>query len=202
MLCNKVKELLFEESNVHESQAPVTVCGDIHGQFYDLLELFKVGGELPQSKYIFIGDFVDRGYNSVETIELLFCYKIKYPQLIILLRGNHESRQITTVYGFYEEIVKKYGSSTPWKYFNDAFDYLPLGALINNTILCIHGGLSPDIKTIDQMRTIDRKMEIPQQGTPPPMQAPSATSCGRTLRTSRPGHPTTGGPGGSSATRS
>jgi hypothetical protein len=65
MLCNKVKELLFEESNVHESTAPVTVCGDIHGQFYDLLELFKVGGELPQSKYIFIGDFVDRGYNSV-----------------------------------------------------------------------------------------------------------------------------------------
>lgn len=83
-----------------------------------------------------------------------------------MLRGNHESRQITTVYGFYDEVVKKYGSPTPWKYFNDAFDYLPLGALISGTILCIHGGLSPDIKTIDQMRTIDRKMEIPQQGTP------------------------------------
>ncbi len=112
-------------------------------------------------RYIFIGDFVDRGYNSVETIELLFCYKIKYPKDILLLRGNHESRQITTVYGFYDEIIKKYGCSTPWKYFNEAFDYLPLGALVDGKILCIHGGLSPEIKTIDQMRTIDRKMQIP-----------------------------------------
>lgn len=101
-LCNRVKELLFEESNVQETPAPATICGDIHGQFYDVLELFKVGGELPQTRYIFIGDFVDRGYHSVETIELLFCYKLKYPQQIILLRGNHESRQITQVYGFYD----------------------------------------------------------------------------------------------------
>jgi len=112
----------------------------------------------PSCRYIFIGDFVDRGYNSVETIELLFCYKVKYPKDILLLRGNHESRQITTVYGFYDEIIKKYGCSTPWKYFNEAFDYLPLGALVDGKILCIHGGLSPEIKTIDQMRTIDRKM--------------------------------------------
>jgi hypothetical protein len=112
----------------------------------------------PSRRYIFIGDFVDRGYNSVETIELLFCYKVKYPKDILLLRGNHESRQITTVYGFYDEIIKKYGCSTPWKYFNEAFDYLPLGALVDGKILCIHGGLSPEIKTIDQMRTIDRKM--------------------------------------------
>jgi serine/threonine-protein phosphatase 6 catalytic subunit len=174
-LCNRVKELLFEESNVQETQAPVTICGDIHGQFFDVLELFKVGGELPQTRYIFIGDFVDRGYNSVETIELLFCYKVKFPKEILLLRGNHESRQITTVYGFYDEIIKKYGCSTPWKYFNEAFDYLPLGALVDGRILCIHGGLSPEIKTIDQMRTIDRKMEIPHEGTPSMTQAPSAT---------------------------
>lgn len=88
-LCNRVKELLFEESNVQETPSPTTICGDIHGQFYDVLELFNVGGELPDTRYIFIGDFVDRGYNSVETIELLFCYKVKYPKEIILLRGNH-----------------------------------------------------------------------------------------------------------------
>ena len=79
MLCIKVKELLCEESTVQPVMAPVTVCGDIHGQFYDLLELFKKGGEMPLTNYIFIGDFVDRGYNSVETIEYLLCLKLRYP---------------------------------------------------------------------------------------------------------------------------
>ena len=175
LLCHKVKEILIEESNVQHVKAPVIVCGDIHGQFYDLLELFKVGGEIPSSRYIFIGDFVDRGYNSVETIQLLFCYKIKHPKEITLLRGNHESRQITQAYGFYDEVMKKYGNSAPWKYCNDAFDFLPLGALIENRILCIHGGLSPEIKLIDQIRTIDRKVEIPHEGTLSLTQAPSAT---------------------------
>ena len=86
--------------------APVTLCGDIHGQFYDLLELFRIGGEIPDTNYIFIGDYVDRGYNSVETIEILMCYKIKYPSHVTLIRGNHESRQITMTYGFLDEIVR------------------------------------------------------------------------------------------------
>lgn len=102
LVCQKVKEILLEESNVQPVAAPVTVCGDIHGQFYDLLELFRTGGEIDQTCYIFIGDFVDRGYHSVETFELLLCLKVKHPDRITLLRGNHESRQITTVYGFYD----------------------------------------------------------------------------------------------------
>ena len=130
LLCEKVKEILIEESNVQPVKAPVTVCGDIHGQFYDLLELFRKGGEIPATTYIFIGDFVDRGYNSVETFELLLCLKAKYPGCIALLRGNHESRQITQVYGCYDEILRKYGNANPWKYFTDLFDYLALGALI------------------------------------------------------------------------
>jgi len=87
-----------------------------------------------------------------------------YPDQITLLRGNHESRQITQVYGFHDEIVRKYGNSNPWKFCTDVFDYLPLGAVVEGRVLCIHGGLSPDIKTIDQIRTIDRKIEIPHDG--------------------------------------
>ena len=165
LICEKAKEILLEESNVQPVKAPVTVCGDIHGQFFDVLELFKQGGEIPNTNYIFIGDFVDRGYNSVETFEYLLCLKIKYPDCITLLRGNHESRQITTVYGFYDEIVRKYGNPNCWKYFTEVFDYLPIGAIIEGSVLCIHGGLSPEIKTIDQIRTIDRKVEIPHEGS-------------------------------------
>ena len=164
LVCEKVKEILIEESNVQPVSSPVTVCGDIHGQFYDLLELFRQGGEIPNTNYIFIGDFVDRGYNSVETFELLLCFKLKYPGNITLLRGNHESRQITLVYGFFDEIVRKYGNANPWKYCTDVFDYLGLAAIIEGRILCIHGGLSPDIKTMDHIRTIDRKIEIPHEG--------------------------------------
>jgi len=164
ILCEKVKEILIEESNVQPVKAPVTICGDIHGQFHDLLELFNKGGEIPNSRYIFMGDFVDRGFNSVETFQLLLCLKLKYPAHITLLRGNHETRQITTVYGFYDETIRKYGNANPWKYCTEVFDYLGIGAVVEGKIFCIHGGLSPEIKTIDQVRLIDRRMEIPHEG--------------------------------------
>ncbi len=164
VLCEKVKEILIEENNVQPVKAPVTICGDIHGQFYDLLELFGKGGDIPETTYIFMGDFVDRGYNSVETFELLLALKLKYPAHITLLRGNHESRQVTSVYGFYDEILRKYGNANPWKYCTEVFDYLGIAALVEGKFLCIHGGLSPDIKTIDQMRVIQRCKEIPHEG--------------------------------------
>ena len=127
------------------------MCGDIHGQFWDLQELFKVGGNCPDTNYLFIGDFVDRGYHSVETFLLLLALKIRYPDRINLIRGNHESRQITQVYGFYEECLRKYGSVNVWKYCTELFDYLALAAVIDNRILCIHGGLSPSINSIDDV---------------------------------------------------
>src|ERR1700733_14426870 len=97
------------------------VAGDVHGQYYDVLEMFRIGGEVPTSQYVMIGDFVDRGYNSVETITLLFCLKVKYPDSITLLRGNHECRNITRMYGFFDEVSRKYGNSNVWNFFNDAF---------------------------------------------------------------------------------
>lgn len=162
--CQKVKEILIEENNVQPVQLPVVICGDIHGQFFDLLQLFNIGGHVPDKNYIFLGDFVDRGYNSVETFQLLLMLKIRYPGCMTLLRGNHESRQITQVYGFHDECLRKYGNTNPWKYCTEIFDFLTLSAIVENSIFCVHGGLSPDIKLLDQIRTIHRVQEIPHEG--------------------------------------
>lgn len=163
-LCLRAREILVDESNVQRVDAPVTICGDIHGQFYDLVELFKVGGECPDKNYLFLGDFVDRGYYSVETFLLLLALKVRYPDRITLIRGNHESRQITQVYGFYDECLRKYGSVNVWRYCTEIFDYLSLSAIIEDKIFTVHGGLSPSINTLDQIRVIDRKQEVPHDG--------------------------------------
>ncbi|VIO89145.1 Uncharacterized protein BM_BM9899 [Brugia malayi] len=160
ILCDKAKEILQTESNVQEVKCPVTVCGDVHGQFHDLLELFKMGGKAPDTNYLFMGDYVDRGYHSVETVTLL----VRYKERVTILRGNHESRQITQVYGFYDECLRKYGNSNVWKYFTDLFDYLPLTALVDGQIFCLHGGLSPSIDSLDHIRSLDRLQEVPHEG--------------------------------------
>ena len=116
--------------------------------------MFKHGGEIPETNYLFLGDFVDRGYNSVDTFLLLLCSKVRYPQRVALLRGNHESRQITQVYGFYDECLRKYGSSNVWKYCTDIFDMLTLAAVVDNKVFCVHGGLSPQITTISDVSFI------------------------------------------------
>ncbi|KAF3851670.1 hypothetical protein F7725_013442 [Dissostichus mawsoni] len=153
-LCDYVCDLLLEESNVQPVSTPVTVCGDIHGQFYDLCELFRTGGQVPDTNYIFMfGD-----------VHYLLVLKAKWPDRITLLRGNHESRQITQVYGFYDECQTKYGNANAWRYCTKVFDMLTVAALMDEQILCVHGGLSPDIKTLDQIRTIERNQEIPHKG--------------------------------------
>ncbi|KAL2265224.1 hypothetical protein VTJ83DRAFT_6324 [Remersonia thermophila] len=236
-LCEMVKEVLMEESNIQPVVTPVTICGDIHGQFYDLLELFRVAGGMPgesnvqapmtattvidaddinplfpdfshlkelkkgkpsgairegdaaadpaaddeegsthkpppadgaaqsvDTRFVFLGDFVDRGYFSLETFTLLMCLKAKYPDRIVLVRGNHESRQITQVYGFYEECQQKYGNASVWKACCQVFDFLVLAAIVDGSVLCVHGGLSPEIRTIDQVRVVARAQEIPHEG--------------------------------------
>jgi serine/threonine-protein phosphatase 4 catalytic subunit len=157
-------ELLIQESNVQHVSAPVTICGDIHGQFFDLLELFAEGGEVPDTNYLFMGDFVDRGYYSVETFLLLLALKVRYPDRVTLIRGNHESRQITHVYGFYDECLRKYGNANVWRYCTEIFDYLALAAVVEDNVFCVHGGLSPNLTTLDDIRAIDRKQEVPHEG--------------------------------------
>ena len=115
VVCAKVKEILSHEDNVVAVPAPVTVVGDVHGQFLDVVELFRVGGEVPNTNYLFLGDYVDRGAASVETITYLILLKLRYPKRFHLLRGNHESRQITQVYGFQIECQRKYGSLSVWQ---------------------------------------------------------------------------------------
>ncbi|KAG6820813.1 hypothetical protein H0H93_011107 [Arthromyces matolae] len=140
-ICEKTKEVLMRESNVVHVSAPVTVVGDIHGQFYDLIEIFRIGGYAPNTNYLFLGDYVDRGLFSVETISLLTCLKLRYPDRVQLIRGNHESRAVTQTYGFYTECVRKYGSSHVWTYFTDMFDFLTLSVVIDDRIFCVHGGV-------------------------------------------------------------
>lgn len=163
-LCSKAKEILSNEQNVQPVKCPVTICGDVHGQFNDLLELFRIGGKPPETNYLFMGDYVDRGYYSVKTVALLMCYKVRYKDRITLTRGNHESRQITQVYGFYDECLRIYGNADVWKYFTDLFDYLPLTALVEKQIFCLHGGLSPSIDTLLNIMDQDRVAEVPHEG--------------------------------------
>lgn len=163
-LINKAIEILRDEPNVLNLSGPITVCGDIHGQFYDLMELFKVSGFPPRTNFLFLGDYVDRGLHSIEVITLLLALKVKFPTRVHLLRGNHESRQITQMYGFYDECIRKYGNVLVWRMLTDLFDYLPVSALINNEMFCLHGGLSPSFTTIDEIRQMDRLKEVPHVG--------------------------------------
>jgi diadenosine tetraphosphatase ApaH/serine/threonine PP2A family protein phosphatase len=163
-LCDKVKEIMMDENNIVQVRSPCNIVGDIHGQFHDLLEIFRIGGEPPDANYIFLGDYVDRGYNSIEVMELLLWLKVKFPQRIVLLRGNHETRQVSSVYGFYDEVVRKYGNANAWKLITEIFDCMSIAAIINNEVFWAHGGLSPDAELVDEIELIDRFQEIPSTG--------------------------------------
>jgi serine/threonine-protein phosphatase 2A catalytic subunit len=163
-LCDVARDIFAEEKNIVSVSCPVAIVGDIHGQFPDLLKIFDKMGQAPETNYVFLGDFVDRGNFSLETIQLLIALKIRFPSRVTLLRGNHESRQLSQVYGFYDEVMLKYGNAAVWTYFTELFDYLPLGCLLDGKIFCTHGGLSPVIDTLDDIRALDRVQEIPHDG--------------------------------------
>ncbi|KAL0390355.1 UNVERIFIED_CONTAM: Serine/threonine-protein phosphatase PP1 isozyme 2 [Sesamum calycinum] len=174
-LCTTAREIFLSQPNLLELEAPIKICesvcpslepveiikhGDIHGQYGDLLRLFEYGGFPPEANYLFLGDYVDRGKQSLETICLLLAYKIKYPENFFLLRGNHECASINRIYGFYDECKRRFNVRL-WKVFTDCFNCLPVAALIDDKILCMHGGLSPDLTNLDQIRSLPRPTDIP-----------------------------------------
>ena len=163
LLINKCKEILKQQPSFLELACPISILGDIHGQYFDLLRLFEYGGYPPSTNYLFLGDYVDRGKQSIETICLLMAYKIKYPENFFMIRGNHEAELVNRIYGFYDECRKRYNVKL-WKNFTDMFNWLPIAALIDDKIFCVHGGLSPDLENIEQLYDIVRPTDVPNSG--------------------------------------
>ena len=161
-LINTSKRLLIEQPTFLDLESPITVCGDTHGQYPDLLRLFDLGGYPPETNYLFLGDYVDRGEQSIETICLLLAYKIKYEENFFILRGNHECGSINRIYGFYDECKRRYNLKI-WKNFVDLFNCLPIAASIDEKIFLVHGGLSPELKNIDEIKKIMRPTDVPEE---------------------------------------
>ncbi|QPG72995.1 hypothetical protein FOA43_000299 [Brettanomyces nanus] len=162
-ICAKTRDIFMSQPMMLELAAPVKIAGDIHGQFHDLLRIFKLCGFPPNANYLFLGDYVDRGKQSLETIILLLCLKIKFPENFFMLRGNHESAGITRMYGFYDE-CKRRSSLKSWKMLVDVFNTLPVAATIAGRIFCVHGGLSPQLTDLNQIKKIQRPTDIPEEG--------------------------------------
>lgn len=159
VVCDRICDIMILEPNIRSISGDTFVVGDIHGQFSDLLYIFKTYGSPGANSYVFQGDYVDRGENSLECIVLLLLYKIAYPGNITLIRGNHEQRTINKTYGFYDEVMLKYGNPRVWNMINDVFPYFNLGCIIENRYLCIHGGISPRV-TKNKLERVDRFEKI------------------------------------------
>ncbi|KAM0920066.1 hypothetical protein ACQ4PT_007729 [Festuca glaucescens] len=162
-LCAASKDVFMRQPNLLELDAPIKIAGDIHGQYPDLLRLFDLCGYPPRHNYLFLGDYVDRGKQSIETICLLLAYKIRYPEHFFLLRGNHECASINRVYGFYDECKRRY-SVRLWRNFSDCFSCLPAAAIVDARILCMHGGLSPDLRHLQDIARLPRPVDVPDSG--------------------------------------
>lgn len=179
-ICQTAREIFLSQPTLIELSPPVKIVGDVHGQYSDLIRLFEMCGFPPAANYLFLGDYVDRGKQSLETILLLLCYKIKFPENFFLLRGNHECANVTrgslmfaelsfifnhvhSVYGFYDECKRRCNIKT-WKTFIDVFNCLPIAAVVASKIFCVHGGLSPSLHSMDDIKRIQRPTDVPDYG--------------------------------------
>ena len=165
-LCELVKPILQGEANIIEIEAPVNVFGDIHGQFSDMIHFLEMTGLPPTNNFLFMGDYVDRGNNSIEVCALLFAMKIMYPENIQILRGNHECPEVNSIYGLLTECESRFGNDSKLVFnkINEVLCVLPLCAIINKKIFCVHGGISPHLKTLEDINKINRYGKIPDSG--------------------------------------
>ncbi|EDW00878.1 serine/threonine-protein phosphatase alpha-3 isoform [Drosophila grimshawi] len=162
-LCHFARQIFLDEPMLLSLEAPFRIVGDIHGQFGDLLRIMEHCGYPPEVSYLFLGDYVDRGKNSVETISLLLALKIKYPAHIYLLRGNHESQTINRVYGFFDECKRRYTIKL-WKRFVDCYNCMPVAAIVSDRIFCCHGGLSQKLNEMSDIASLPRPTDVPDSG--------------------------------------
>ncbi|VDK73927.1 unnamed protein product [Litomosoides sigmodontis] len=162
-LMSSAGAIMMEEGSLVEVEVPIKVVGDIHGQYEDMHKLFGVIGKVPDVRMIFLGDYIDRGPQSIETIIYLLCLKVKYRDRIFLLRGNHETPAVNRIYGFYNECALKYGVGLWWD-FQSFFNRMPMAGLIAKRVLCMHGGLSPHLTSLEQIRQIKRPCEPLDRG--------------------------------------
>jgi serine/threonine-protein phosphatase PP1 catalytic subunit len=162
-LCKTVQKIFMDQPMLLELRPPVTICGDIHGQYPDLLRIFEQAGYPPFTNYLFLGDYVDRGNQGIHVVCLLFALKISYPEHLFLLRGNHECSCINKQFGFYDECILMYDHEV-WKTFSGVFNCLPVVAIVEDKIFCVHGGISPSLKSLNQIRNLHRPTEVPEEG--------------------------------------
>ncbi|KAG5491529.1 hypothetical protein JIQ42_01432 [Leishmania sp. Namibia] len=163
LILRRVRPILMSQAMLVRTEAPINVCGDIHGQITDLVEIFKAGGLPPTSRYLFLGDYVDRGKYGTEVITVLLGLKVLYPKRMYVLRGNHETDSICRIYGFFDEVKRRFNVRL-FKEFTDVFNCLPVAALIEEIALCMHGGLSPELRHLRQIEQIYRPLVVPDEG--------------------------------------
>jgi serine/threonine-protein phosphatase 2B catalytic subunit len=162
-LIQEAGKLLKKEPNILYLSDPITIIGDIHGQYFDFLKILEIGGNPENTRYLFLGDYVDRGIFSIEVLLLLYSIKIVFPDSVFFLRGNHESRQMTTFFNFRSEVLNKFDLEV-YEAIMDSFDNLPLACIINKKFIAVHGGLSPDLSSLSDIEKIDRFVEPPRSG--------------------------------------
>ena len=159
----KILKFFRDEPNLVNISEPICIVGDIHGQYADLLNMISKAGEPGNLNYLFMGDYVDRGIYGIEVCILLFSIKLNFPKNVVLLRGNHESRNMTETFTFRDEVLNKFDSEV-YDLFMEVFDAMPISAQIAKKYLAMHGGISPKLGTLDQINQIDRFQEIPLEG--------------------------------------